>query len=103
MKFVIYPTITNQGWQNLSTFSAIVSRMPLINREQDQSIEVVSKDEMDSCIKIHDENVRVMKVFQGLMKEAKDEIEKLKHEIETLRHFGNKECTAMADEALETK
>ena len=35
------------------------------------------------------------------LKEAADEIVRLRREVEYLRHYGNKSCTAMADEALE--
>lgn len=38
-----------------------------------------------------------------MMREAADEIERLRTEIEVLRHYGNKGCTAMADDALEQK
>ena len=46
------------------------------------------------CLDLQDENNAL-----------KDRINRLKREVELLRLFGNKDCTAMADEALtkETK
>jgi hypothetical protein len=37
------------------------------------------------------------------MRAAADEIERLRTEVMVLRHYGNKGCTGMADEALELK
>jgi hypothetical protein len=34
------------------------------------------------------------------IKDLHAEVERLKREVETLRHYGNKDCTAMADAAL---
>lgn len=40
-------------------------------------------------------------VREHLMADTSDEVHQLKLEIEILRRYGNKDCTAMADEALE--
>jgi hypothetical protein len=39
----------------------------------------------------------------ALMREAAGEIERLRSEVDVLRRYGNKDCTAMADAAIETK
>lgn len=42
-------------------------------------------------------------IQQGLDIHYSNKIKKLKREIEVLRQYGNKDCTAMADEVLENE
>lgn len=50
----------------------------------------------------HEKRVRycLVSLAGELAAERDVEIEKLRREVEYLRHYGNKDCTAMADDAM---
>lgn len=114
MKLWIYP-YPEEGWENLSRFSVMVYRNQPINNSP--VIEVVTKDEvekLESTIEILREDLRKLanqyEERRSIMMETSDtvrslyipKIEKLKREIEILRHFGNRDCTAIADDAIQS-
>lgn len=47
------------------------------------------------------ERLRDFNKSEAVRIEAADRIEQLEREIRYLRHYGNKDCTAMADAAME--
>lgn len=40
-------------------------------------------------------------VCANVLRQAAEELERLSDEVATLRHYGNKDCTAQADEYIE--
>lgn len=62
---------------------------------------------LEACLRTAESRVEsILLVNDGLhlaIVNLKEENEKLKREIEVLRLYGNKDCTAMADEVLDNE
>lgn len=59
--------------------------------------------EIDRVIEVADGNADACRLMMQEIDRNTDKIQSLKDEIEVLRRYGNKDCTAMADEALTQK
>jgi len=54
----------------------------------------------DTCCVLH---IDIMNAHNDEIKKLQEENKRLKREIEVLRLYGNKDCTAMADEVLDNE
>lgn len=92
-------TINRQANEALRSINKGISEATLnLHKELSEAHATIQslKDERDSAIKAMDHHINCDMRTQ-------EKIQSLKDEIEVLRRYGNKDCTAMADEALTQK
>ena len=59
--------------------------------------------EIDELSEGLDHYIKEASIYANASKQHFKEVQKLKREIEVLRQYGNKDCTAMADEVLDNE
>lgn len=92
-------TINRQANEALRSINKGISEATLnLHKELSEAHATIQslKDERDSAIKAMDHHINCDMRTQ-------EKIQSLKDEIEVLRRYGNKDCTAMADEAITQK
>ena len=64
---------------------------------------IYRQDEIDKLSEGLDHYIKEASIYANASKQHFKEVQKLKREIEVLRQYGNKDCTAMADEVLDNE